>query len=220
MTDMLKARLDAIDADCESRVKTEVDELYEGAYYDGIKFHVPSPQAAEAIWLRLVARKERALLQEIDQVLEQAPAALASEASDVEETVNAIFAVRRYQDRMQDFYREVAKKALQHEPSFDQHADRLDLLDTMYRAGIAEALRKARGNVLAKLGSNGFSGMPRESDSLSLSEWRQYSQLNPWRPISIIFMLSLMSYLMASIIGSDMFREFLEQFGLSLGSGL
>ena len=69
MTDILNTGLEAIDADCESTVKIEVDALYDNAYHDGAKFHIPSPQAAESIWLKLIARKEREFIQEIEQVL-------------------------------------------------------------------------------------------------------------------------------------------------------
>ncbi len=219
MTDILKTRLEAIDADCESAVKLEVDELYNNAYYDGSKFHVPSPQAAEAIWLKLIARKENEFIQEMAQALKPKSAILSKEAaSDIEGTIDAAFADDRYVERMQDFYREVSRKALLYGPSFDMKAKRLDLLDSTYRTGIMNALRKARSNILAKLELYKQPNMPGEADFFS--QWRQYSSVSPWRSIVTIVLLSLTSYLIAFVIASETFKEFLESLGWPGGTGL
>ena len=219
MTDILQTRLEAIDADCESAVKTEVDELYDNAYYDGSKFHVPSPQAAEAIWLKLIARKEHEFIQEMAQVLKSGSASLSKDAvSDIEGMMDAMFADDRYVERMQDFYREVARKAQLYEPSFEMETKRLDLLDSTYRTGIIDALRKARRNIHEKLEPYKQPGTPRETDFFS--QWRQYSSLSPWRSIVTIVLLSLTSYLIAFIIASETFQEFLERYGWSGGTGL
>jgi hypothetical protein len=219
MTDILKTRLEAIDADCESAAKIEVDELYDNAHYDGSKFHVPSPQAAEQIWLKLIARKEHEFVQEMAQVLKPGSPALSKEAaSGIEETVDDVFADDRYVERMQDFYREVSRKALLYEPSFNMEARRLDLLDSTYRAGVIDALHKVRRNIRAKLESYKQPATPGETDFFS--QWRQYSSLSPWRSIVTIVLLSLTSYLIAFIIASEAFQEFLERFGWSGGTGL
>ncbi|SCX89012.1 hypothetical protein SAMN05216420_101236 [Nitrosospira sp. Nl5] len=221
MTDILKTRLEAIDADCESAAKIEVDELYDNAYHDGSKFHVPSPQAAEQIWLKLIARKEHEFVQEMARILKPGSPALSKEAaSNIEGTVDDVFADNRYVERMQDFYREVSRKALLHEPSFEMEAKRLDLLDSTYRAGVSDALHKARRNIHAKLESyvQKQPGIAGETDFFS--QWRQYSSLSPWRSIVTIVLLSLTSYLIAFIIASEAFQEFLERFGWSGGTGL
>lgn len=219
MTDILQTRLEAIDADCESAVKTEVDELYDNAYYDGSKFHVPSPQAAEAIWLKLIARKEHEFIQEMDEVLKPGSAALSKEAaSNIEGMIDATFADARYVERMQAFYHEVARKGLLYDPSFEMEARRLDLLDATYRTGVIDALRKARRNIHAKLASYNQPGATGETDFFS--QWRQYSNLNPWRAIFTIVLLSLTSYLIAFIVASETFQAFLERYGWSGGTGL
>lgn len=219
MTDILNTGLEAIDADCESAVKIEVDALYDNAYHDGAKFHIPSPQAAESIWLKLIARKEREFIQEIEQVLKPRSAILSREtAFDIEKTIEATFADDRYLERMRDFYQKIAQKALLYEPSFDLPDKRLDLLDSTYRAGVTDALRKARRNTLAKLES--YKPLDTSGGADFFSQLRQYSSLSPWRSIVTIVLLSLTSYLIAFIIASETFREFLERFGWSVGTGL
>lgn len=219
MTDILKTRLEAIDAECESAVKIELDKLYDDAYHDGAKFHIPSPQAAEAIWLKLIARKEDAFIQEMITALKPRSAILSKEAaSSIEQMMADMFADDRYLERMQDFYREVAKKALLHTSSFDMDAKRLDLLDSTYRVGVTDSLRKVRRQVLAEL--EPYTQLPPPEDTGFLSQWQHYSNLSPWRSITTIVLLSLTSYLIAFIIASDTFRGLLERFGWSSGTGL
>lgn len=219
MTDILKTRLEAIDAECESAVKIELDKLYDDAYHDGAKFHIPSPQAAEAIWLKLIARKEDAFIQEMITALKPRSAILSKEAaSSIEQMMEDMFADDRYLERMQDFYREVAKKALLHTSSFDMDAKRLDLLDSTYHVGVTDSLRKVRRQVLAEL--EPYTQLPPPEDTGFLSQWQHYSNLSPWRSITTIVLLSLTSYLIAFIIASDTFRGLLERFGWSSGTGL
>ena len=219
MTDTLKSRLEIIDADCESTMRIELDKLYDNAYYDGTKFHIPSPQAAEAIWLKLIAMKEQGFIQELASALKSRPTILSkNDASTVEGMVDEIFGEDRYLQRMQDFYREVTKKALVYESSFDMDAKRLELLDSTYRMGATNALRKARRNILAELEPYTQPGAP--EDTGFLSQWQHYSNLSPLRSITTVALLSLTSYLIAAIITSETFQGLLEHFGWSAGTGL
>ncbi|MEP6880196.1 MAG: hypothetical protein ABI865_15265 [Nitrosospira sp.] len=219
MTDILRTRLEAIDAECESAAKIELDELFDNSHADDAKFRIPSPQAAEAIWLKLIARKEREFIQEIVQVLKARPAILSKEeASGTEAIIDGIFADNRYLERMQDFYRDAAGKALSHKSSFDMDAKRLDLLDSTYRMGVMDALRKTRRNILVELDPYKQTNAP--ADTGFLSQWQHYSNLSPWRSITTIVLLSLTSYLIAFIIASDTFRGLLERLGWSGGTGL
>ena len=219
MTDTLKSRLEIIDADCESAMGIEVDKLYDNAYYDGTKFHIPSPQAAEAIWLKLIAMKEQEFIQEMTPALKSQSTILSKkEASIIEGMVDEMFADDRYLERMQDFYREVTKKAVIYESSFDMDAKRLELLDSTYRMGATNALRKARRNILAELEPYTQPNAP--EDTGFLSQWRHYSNLSPLRSITTVVLLSLTSYLIAAIITSETFQGFLERFGWSAGTGL
>ncbi len=219
MTNLLKTRLEAIDAVCESTMKMELDKLNDNAYHDGAKFHIPSPQAAEAIWLRLIACKEDAFIQEIITALEPRSAMLSKEAaSSIEKIMEEMFADDRYLERMQDYYREIAKKALLHASSFDMDSKRLDLLDSTYRVGVADALRKARRHILTEL--EPYTQLQLPENTGFLSQWQHYSSLSPWRSITTIVLLSLTSYLIAFIIASDTFRGLLERFGWSGGTGL
>lgn len=219
MTDTLKSRLEIIDADCESAMGIEVDKLYDNAYYDGTKFHIPSPQAAEAIWLKLIAMKEQEFIQEMTPALKSRPTILGKkDASIIEGMVDEMFADDRYLERMQDFYREVTKKAVIYESSFDMDAKRLELLDSTYRMGATNALRKARRNILAEL--EPYTQPDAPEDTGFLSQWRHYSNLSPLRSITTVVLLSLTSYLIAAIITSEIFQGFLERFGWSAGTGL
>ncbi|MEO6825236.1 MAG: hypothetical protein ABI167_11060 [Nitrosospira sp.] len=219
MTDLLRARLATIDAECESAAKIELEELFDNSQAGDTKFRIPSPQAAEAVWLKLIARKEREFIQEIVQVLKARPAVLSKEgASSIKAAIEDAFTDSRYLEKMQDFYREVAEKALSHESSFDMDAKRMDLLDSTYRMGIVDALRKARRSILAEVEPYKQAGAP--ADAGFLSQWHHYSNLSPWRSITTIVLLSLTSYLIAFIIASDTFRQLMERFGWAGGSGL
>lgn len=218
----LKTRFEAIDADCESAARLELDRLFDPAYYDGAKFRAPSPQAAEAIWLKLIARKEHDFTQEIAQVLKTKPAVQSNIlnkeiVSTLKAMVDAMFADERYLERMQDFYKEVARKALSQESSFVMDAKRLDLIDDTYRAGVKDALGRARRNIFAEF-ERDQSNEPK--DTSFLSQWRHYSTLSPWQSIGTVVLLSLTSYLIAFIIASDTIQELLERFGWSSGTGL
>lgn len=136
----------------------------------------------------------------------------------IKAAIEEAFTDNRYLEKMQDFYREVAEKALSHESSFDMDAKRMDLLDSTYRMGVEDALRKARRNILAEVEPYKQAGAP--EDTGFLSQWQHYSNLSPWRSITTIVLLSLTSYLIAFIIASDTFRQLMERFGWAGGSGL
>ncbi|HEX8874649.1 MAG TPA: hypothetical protein VF780_08465 [Nitrosospira sp.] len=226
----LNTRLKMVDADCESAAAAELDKLFEDAHGGGTNFRPPSPQAAEAVWLKLIARKEHEFIQEIDKALKAESAGQSAakpaipgkeDISAIEETIAELFVDDRYLERMQAFYREAASKAALHTsytPSPDAQAKRLDLIDATYRTGITNALRRARRNVLAEV--EAYKGPAAPEDTSLLSQWRHYSTLSPWRSIGTIVLLSLTSYLIAFIIASDTFRALLERLGWSGGTGL
>jgi hypothetical protein len=219
MNDDLNSRLEAIDADCERAAKAELDSLFETTPSTGAASRGPSPQAAEAIWLRLIGRKEQEFIQEIRTAKQKktsgSPMGAAGEAKSAEETINDLLADERYLSRMREFYAQVAGEAV---PETSQaQAKRLDLIDTTYRAGVENALRRARESILVELSLNRAS---KEDDAAFLSQWKQYSTLSPWRLIWTIVLLSLTSYLIAFIIASEAFRALLERFGWSTGTGM
>jgi hypothetical protein len=222
----LNARLETLDADCENVARAELDKLLEDAGNGGATSRPPSAQAAEAVWLRLIAEKEYKFIQEIDKFLEVKPGDRSAakpvpgpdDISTVEKTIDALFMDDRYLERMQEFYQEVAGKAVPDTSSSDAQAKRLDLIDAAYRTGVKSALRRARHNVLAKLESYKLPAVP--EDISMISQWKRYSTLSPWRSIGTIVLLSLTSYLIAFIIASDTFRAILERLGWSSGTGL
>ena len=218
MNDDLNSRLEAIDADCERAAKAELDRLFETTPSTGATSRGPSPQAAEAIWLRLIGRKEQEFIQEIriaKQKTSRGSMGPGGEAKSVEETINDLLADERYLSRMREFYAQVTGEAA---PETSQAQEkRLDLIDTTYRAGVQDALRRVRKNVLVELNLNRAS---KEDDAAFLSQWKQYSTLSPWRLIWTIVLLSLTSYLIAFILASEAFRALLERFGWSTGTGM
>jgi len=228
----LDTSLKTLDADCESAAETEYNKLLGDARNGGANRRPPSPQAVEAIWLKLIAKKEYEFIQAIDNVLasksaDQAAAKPAISSKEdiaaVEETIDELLADDRYLERMREFYQEVARKTTPDVSSPDVSSSnaqtkRLDLIDATYRTGIKSALRKARHNVLAELEPYRHPTAP--EDTSLLSQWRRYSTLSPWRSIGTIVLLSLTSYLIAFIIASDTFRGLLERLGWSSGTGL
>src|SRR5690242_6674348 len=148
MNDDLNSRLAAIDADCERAAKAELDSLFEAAPSNSATSRGPSPQAAEAIWLRLIGRKEQEFIQEIriaKQKVSRTSMGTGGEVKSAEETINDLLADERYLARMREFYAQVAGEAV---PETSQaQAKRLDLIDTTYRAGVENALRRARESI-------------------------------------------------------------------------
>jgi hypothetical protein len=222
---MLGSRLQAIDADCERAAKIELAQLFENVRGSENNFRLPSPQAAEAIWLKLIARKEHEFIQEIDKTLKEKLAAQSSgknaiadneDIAGIEALVAELLADERYVDRMRNFYQEAALRATS--PGTGGQASQAGFIDATYRTGITAALRKARRSVFAELEPH--KPVAANEDNSFSSQWNRYSTLSPWRLIWTIIMLSLTSYLIAFVISSDAFRGFLERFGWPGGSGL
>lgn len=195
MNDILKARLEAIDANCESAAKLELDTLFETAPDDNnnTKNCAPSPQAVEAVWLKLIARKENEFINEISRTLKPKSAGGSTIqsvvpdkelVSTVEAMVDTMFAENRYVDRMQDFYHFAPGKALVDQPSSARHAKQSDLIDNAYRTGVQNVLRRSRQTVLREFDL--YKPLKAPENAGFLSEWRHYSTLNPWRSLGAI----------------------------------
>src|SRR5690348_1039586 len=186
---MLGPKLQAIDADCEREAKIELAQLFENVQGSESNLRLPSPQAAEAIWLKLIARKEHAFIEQIDEALKEksarpAGAGTAVANSDDIPRIEALIAEllddKRYVDRMQDFYREAGRRASPHESDQPGEPRQRGFIDGTYRTGVTAALRKARRNILAQLESHKTPG----SEDMSFSaQWKRYSTLSPWRLI-------------------------------------
>jgi len=217
-TDILKTKLETINKKCESTAKLKLDKLYTDVNYDNSKFCAPSPQVIEALWFDLITSKEHEFIKEIALVLNMPDATLTKEsASTIEEIINDIFAEDQYLGKMKDLYKEIDQKAVSNGPPFDSTTNRLNLIDSAYQEGVIKVLRKARNNVLAELELH-MKGVP---EGLGfLAQWRQYSILSPLRVIGTIILLSCTSSLIAWVIASEIFQQFLESFGWSGGTGL
>jgi hypothetical protein len=223
MTNTLKARLEAIDRDCETKAKIEADDLRTAAHSEDGKFRPPSPQAAEQIWLNLISAKEQGFIQEIAKEAEPASVDRTEiqskeAATTIEEMVDYLFDENRYLERMREFYRELSRETQLQGDLFEMEPKRLELLDSTYRVGVSDALRKARRNILAKFEWSKNAGNP--EDTSMMAQWQRYSTLSPWRLITTIVLLSLTSSLIAFIISSEAVQGWLERFGWSAGTGL
>ena len=223
MSDTLRTGLEKIDANCEAAAKTEVEKLVDDSS-DDQNARMPSPQAVEAIWLRLISRKEHEFIEEIRRVLQLKAPASASKAdgeqlSAIEALIESMLADDRYVDRMQYFFEEAARNATEDATFSHTQAKRLELIDATYRTGVRDVLRRARQHTLRELNLYKHAGAPGEEADF-MSTWKRYSTLSPWRSIGTIILLSLTSYLIAFVIASDTFRALLEQFGFSTGTGL
>lgn len=186
--------------------------------YDNSNSYSLSPQVIEALWFELITRKEYEFIKEIALAFNKSDATLNKEnASTIEKIINDSFDEDQYLGRMRAFYKETDKKVALNESSFDSITNSLDLIDSTYQEGVIKLLCKARNNVLAGLELY-KKNIPEELGLLA--QWRQYSNLSPLRAVGTIILLGCTSSLIAWVIASKIFQQFLERFGWSGGSGL
>lgn len=161
IADILKTKLEAIDTECESEVRPEVNKLYAEAHYDGSKFCVPSFQGAGALWLNLIKKKEREFIREIARVLVTPGVTVnKADAVAVRRMIEDAFADDHYLERMRIFHEGIARKAVSYGLVYNAHAYGIDTYESAYRADIMNALRIARNNVIAELELHGQSSTP------------------------------------------------------------
>lgn len=217
-TDILKAKFETINEKCESAIKLKLDKLCADMPYDNSNSYSLSPQVIEALWFELITRKEYEFIKEIALAFNKSDATLNKEnASTIEKIINDSFDEDQYLGRMRAFYKETDKKVALNESSFDSITNSLDLIDSTYQEGVIKLLCKARNNVLAGLELY-KKNIPEELGLLA--QWRQYSNLSPLRAVGTIILLGCTSSLIAWVIASKIFQQFLERFGWSGGSGL
>ncbi|KRH98820.1 hypothetical protein [Curvibacter sp. PAE-UM] len=199
---ILKTKLEAIDADCEGAVIPAINKLYADARYDGSRFRVPSFQAAGALWIDLIARKEREFVKEIARIL-GAPGVILTVAgtAEVRSFVEGIFSEGRYVERMRIFSEGVGRAAASYGLAFDPMVHRIDIHDAAYRAGAMNALRRARTNVLAEIELLSHSKTP--EFVRSVSQWWTYLRVHPWRWLSAIVLI-LISWLLSKVSAADL----------------
>jgi hypothetical protein len=205
VTSILKTKLEAINADCEGAVIPEIHKLYAEARYDGSRFQAPSFQAAGALWLGLIARKEREFIKEISRVLGTPGAILSAEGTaEVRGFVEGILSEDRYVERMRIFSEGVDRKAASYGLVLDTTVHRIDIPDSAYRAGAMNALRRARANVLAEIELLSHSKTP--ESVRSLSQWWPYLRSHPWRSLSAIVLLIVIPWLVSKVGAADLLR--------------
>lgn len=191
LADILKTKFDAVDTESESAARAEVDNFYDEARYDGSRFCVPSFEAVGAVWLRLIARKEQGLIQEITRVLRTPGATLDKKGvTAVKGKVEAVFAEGHYIDRLRVFFEGVARKAASYGVTFDPNAHRVDIAESAYRVGTMNALRKARSNVLAELTLQSQAANSTTPDTVrTFFQWLRYIRANPLKALAVILLV-------------------------------
>lgn len=189
-TQALKTRLEAIDAECEGAARPAIDKFYEEARYDGSRFCVPSFRAVGAVWLRLVAEKERRFITEIGGILGHSAAGLSRDGrATIQAFIDATFSEAKYLDRLVRFSEGVGRRAASYGVKFDAAMYRFDVADSAYRVGVMNAARKARSNVLAEIDLRSHPNAP--NFVLSLSGWWQYVRAHPWKAIGALAVLGI-----------------------------
>lgn len=150
--ELLATKLAAIDRDCESAARTEINHLYSQAVYDGARFRAPSFQEATAIWLRLIIRKEKEFCAEIARVLNSRQR--QPDDHFFVQTTNLIenyFSEHHFATRLSVFTEAIERRAASYGLKFDVHVHQIDFTAAAYRAGMTNELRQARDNTQAEL---------------------------------------------------------------------
>lgn len=150
--DVFATKLAAIDHECESVARTEIDELFSQAVYDGNRFQVPSFQETSGIWLRLINQKEKVFCAEISRILRMGK--LLPRDDFFEQAMNLIegyFQENHFLPRLNKFVQRVGRHASRYGVKLDESAYRLDLAVAAYEAGVKNRLRQALTNVSAEL---------------------------------------------------------------------
>ena len=203
IANILKTKLEAVDADCESAVMLGVNKLYAEARYDGSRFCVPSFQAAGLLWIDLIASKKRDFVLEIGKVL-RTPGVVVTkgEMATIKLAIEGFFAESLYTDRMQIFSEGVARTAASYGVSFDAAGYRVDVRDAAYRAGAMNALRGARATVLAELELQSQSSVP--EIVLAYAKWRLFVLTHPVKAVTVFIGLVLLPWLLSKVNVVDM----------------
>jgi hypothetical protein len=67
--EIVKTKLQAVDGECESKARVQINTCYESATYNGTRFVVPFFPDVSTVWLELIEEKERRSLEELSKVL-------------------------------------------------------------------------------------------------------------------------------------------------------
>jgi hypothetical protein len=203
VADILKTKIEAIDAECEAATRPGVNRLYAEARYDGSRFCVPSFRAASAIWLSLIAEKERRFIEEVGRVLRTPGSFLSGEGEiKIRGVIETVFSDDKYLERLRVFSEGVVRQAASYGLPLDLAAQRFDMADSAYRAGVMNAVRKARTTILAEIALHTQSNAP---DSVqALVKWWRYVRSHPWKALGALVLLGLVPWLISKVSVTDM----------------
>jgi len=186
----LKVALEVVARRCEDDIGVEVARFHKEARYDGARFRVPSFQDVGAIWIRSVSQQEKALKAEIARLFEVPNVVFSGrEVEEAQRAVELLFSSERYTDRLVRFSEGVGRQAGRYGVQFSAADHGIDSFDAAYRAGIANAVREARDNVLAELHHRQRSLVPEAA--VIFLKWKRFLGAHPLWAIPLLLALSL-----------------------------
>tara|TARA_Y100001936_G_C16092403_1_gene687642 strand:- start:5313 stop:5942 length:630 start_codon:yes stop_codon:yes gene_type:complete len=204
----LNTKLEAINDKYEKELRLKIHKLYTESYTDRPELHSSSPYANEVLWSDLITRKEHKFIREIKLTLNKSDISLSKEdACSITKKINNIFDEQRYLSGLLEFYKEINKIPTSNE---------INLFSPSNQKNISRTLRRARKHVLATIELYNQN----EIKDLSMIElWNKYSTINPLMAVGTILLLYCTTLLISWIIKSDIFQQYIQKIGWSIGAG-
>ncbi|AJY50437.1 hypothetical protein [Halomonas sp. KO116] len=198
MLEILKTKLQAVDSECESIARSEIDTYYQSAKYDGNRFVVPSFPQVSAVWLKLIADKEKLSKEEIAKVLSHPNSEISfREIAELNGLISELFNDSRYLDRLSGFSEGIGRKASSYGIQFDPTVYRFDLHESAYQVGVKNSLRKARRVLTAEVSLHSLPKIPESVKKIKV--WLSFMRARPWQ--SLIFVFALVGFALLSSVG-------------------
>ncbi|MFK7161825.1 hypothetical protein V6U78_12345 [Marinospirillum sp. MEB164] len=198
MLEILKTKLKAIDSECESTARSEIDAYYQSAKYDGSRFVVPSFQKVCAVWLKLIADKENLSKEELTKIWSHPNSEISSkEISELNGLISELFDDSRYLDRFSSFSEDIGRKAASYGIQFDPIVYRFDFHESAYRVSVKNSLRKARRVLTDEVSLHSLPNTPESVKRIKV--WLSFLRARPWQ--SLIFAFALLGFALLSSIG-------------------
>lgn len=196
--EIVKTKLQAVDGECESKARVQINTCYESATYNGTRFVVPFFPDVSTVWLELIEEKERRSLEELSKVLSHPNSEIDPKGQvEIEKLVDIFFAEPGYVDRLSGFSEGLGRKAMSYGIQFDPSIYRFDLHDSAYRAGVKNALRKARRSLTAEVSPY---SQPSAPDAIkNLKRWQSFIRSRPLQSLAYIVGLAFL-VLLSSVV--------------------
>ncbi|MBL78907.1 MAG: hypothetical protein CMH70_02535 [Nitrosomonadaceae bacterium] len=204
----LNTKLEAINNKYEKELRLKIRKLYTKSYTDRLESHSPMLHTNETLWSDLITRKEHKFIREIKLTLNKSDTSLSREdACSIREKINNIFDEQKYLSGLIEFYKEIDTTST---------SNKIDPFNPADQKNISRALRRAQEHVLTTIELYNQN----EPNDLSMIElWNKYSTINPLMAVGTILLLYCTTLLIAWIIKSDVFQQYIQEIGWSVGAG-